>query len=83
MTEDQAKDWLTKVGGSLSTKQTIENAKSVEEALKMREITFVELVVADKRVQAVFGSPMVPRAVLFPLMVEWFIQSFGDQGVVP
>lgn len=78
MTEDEAKDWITKVGGNLETKQSIEGAKTIEEALKMKDLMEVELVVGNERVRAVFGSPVPPRSMLFPFMVQWFIQACGD-----
>lgn len=80
MTRDQALGWLGKVNGSIQVRQSIEGASTVEEAFQMRELSFVTITVGADTLRAVFGSPMVNRALLDVFMVEYFISTFGDQG---
>jgi len=80
MTLQQAEDWMKKVGGKLTTTQTIEGAKNVEQALMMSQISVVTFTVGKNSLKVLFGSPMVKQDLLFAFMVEYFISSFGDLG---
>jgi len=77
MTFQEAEEWIRKHNGRVQTKNGIEGAKDVGEALALAGVQWSVLTVGDHEVR-VATAPSAPRDLLWPYLVECYRRAFGD-----